>query len=112
MALPSLEWLSRIGEAAIKLIPFVGTTGGLVVWIFDIGERVIAGGLNYAINQLSAMDTSAFSNASFGVIAGIGYANAVFPLAEFASIWTAVFTAAGLVLLIRWIKSCIPTVSN
>ncbi len=112
MALPSLSWLSRVGESALKAIPFFGSAFGFVVLILDIGERVLVAGINFATSSVNAIDTSAFSNVSFAAITGIAYANAVFPLSEFVSIWTAVFTAAGSVIVIRWVKSFIPTVSN
>lgn len=112
MALPSLEFLSRIGQLVIRAIPFVGSVMGFVAWIYDLGERVLAGGLNWILTQVSAIDTSVFSNAAFGTVAGIGYANAVFPLSEFVTIWAAVFTAAGAIVLIRWVKSFIPAIAN
>lgn len=112
MSLPSLEWLSRVGESALKAIPFFGGAVGVMTWTLDVGEKLLAGGLNYAIDKVSAIDTSAFGNATFTAVGAIGFGNAVFPLSEFITIWTAVFTAAGSVLVIRWIKSFIPTMAN
>ena len=96
----------------MKAIPLFGSALGVLSLVLSIGEHVVSAGLNFAVNQVSALDTSAFSNAAFALVAGIGYANAVFPLSEFVNIWTSVFTAAGIVLVIRWVKSFIPTVAN
>lgn len=112
MALPSLTWLSGVGTAAARLITWLGSGMSLVTWVFDIGEKMLAGGLNFMIDRLSTLDTSLFSKAAFATVAGIGYANAVFPLAEFVNIWTAVFTGISVVLIIRWVKSFIPTMAN
>ena len=112
MSLPSLSWLSRVGEAASVLIPGVGTAVGFIVMIYDLGESMICGGLNYLIQHVSAMDTSAFSNGSFALVASIGYGNAVFPLTEAVNIGLALAGACTTIALIRWIKSVVPTISN
>lgn len=108
----SLEWLSKTGSAIVGFVPGVSTVVALVTLIFDLGEKMLAGGLNLAISTLSSIDTSAFSNVSFAGVAAIGYANAVFPLDEMISIWTAVASGCLSVVTIRWVKSFIPTVSN
>ena len=112
MPLPSLSWIAKVGESAARLIPGIGTVVGFVTLIFDLGETMLAGGLNYLLTQINSMDTSAFSNASFALVVGIGYGNAVFPLDEAITIGTALATACGTIVVIRWVKSFIPTVSN
>jgi hypothetical protein len=112
MALPSLSWLARVGESALKAIPFFGSGLGLIALVFDFGEKLLVGSINYVIDTINAMDTSMFSNAAFASVQGIAYANAVFPLSEFVTIWTAVFAAAAGIILIRWVKSFVPTVAN
>ncbi|MBB5349877.1 hypothetical protein HNR46_000098 [Haloferula luteola] len=94
------------------MVPLIGTIFGWFVWVNDLGERIIAGGLNFIIDRLDAIDTTAFSNASFASVAGIGIANAVFPLSEAITMWSALFTAMLAIIVIRWVKSFIPTVSN
>jgi len=112
MPLPSLSWIAKVGESAARLIPGVGTFVGLISLIYDLGESMVAGGLNYLLAQVDALDTSAFSNASFATVVGIGYGNAVFPLDEAVTIGTALALACGTIVTIRWVKSVIPTVSN
>lgn len=112
MPLPSLSWISKVGESAARLIPVVGTITGFVTLIFDLGEKIVAGGFNFALERLDAIDTSAFANATYGAIAFIGYGNAVFPLDEAMSIGAALITACTTVAVIRWVKSFIPTLSN
>jgi len=112
MPLPSLSWIAKVGESAAKLIPGIGTFVGFITLIFDLGETMLAGGLNWLIAQLNVLDTSAFSNASFAAVVGIGYGNAVFPIDEALTIGVALATACGTIVVIRWVKSFIPTVSN
>jgi hypothetical protein len=112
MILLSPDVISRLVQSATKALPFFGSSLGFIALLYDWGDKMLSTSLNYAIANVSAIDTSAFSNASFATVAGIGYANAVFPLEEFINIWVAVFTAAAIVLMIRWIKSFIPTVAN
>lgn len=112
MPLPSLSWIAKVGESAARLIPVVGTITGFFTLIFDLGERIVAGGINYLLDGLDAIDTSTFDNASFGAIAMIGYGNAVFPLEETMSVGAALIAACTTIATIRWAKSFIPTVSN
>lgn len=112
MANPTVYWLVEASKVLGRAIPFFGTVAGLVTLIYDLGETMLVSGLNFLIAHISSIDTSLFSNASFGAVASIGYANAVFPLSEFVAIWTAVITAKLTIIIIRWVKSVIPTVSN
>ena len=112
MPLPSLSWIAKVGEAAIRFIFMTSPVVAFFALFFKLGDSMVAAVLNYALAQINAMDTTAFSNASFASVVGISYANAVFPLSEAISIWTALGTACGIVVVIRWIKSFIPTVSN
>lgn len=112
MALPSLSWLAKVGEAAARAIPGMGTGLGFIALIYDLGDKMVAGGLNWLLSMVNSIDTSAFSNASFALVTGIGYGNAVFALDEAITVWTALAVACGAVAVIRWVKSVIPTVSN
>jgi len=93
-------------------VPVFGTLLGLIAYIYDLGETLFVGTLNLVISRLDAIDTSLFSNASFAAVYGIGYANAVFPLQEFVTMWIAIGVGCLSVVVIRWIKSFVPTVAN
>lgn len=108
----SLTWLSRVGSSIVGATPLVGSLLGFLTLIYNVGESMVVGALNYATASIDAINTSAFGNATFAGITFIGYGNAVFPLEEAVSIWAAVGTACLSIALIRWIKSVIPTVSN
>lgn len=112
MANPTVYWLVEVSKILGRAVPFFASVVGFFTLIYDLGEQIVVGGLNYLLGLVSSIDTSAFSNASFATVAGIGYANAVFPLSEFVTIWTAVISAKLVVLLIRWVKSFIPTIAN
>jgi len=108
----SLTWLSNVGRSVMSFVPVLGSVLGFLAWFYELGETVLVGGLNFISDRINAIDTSAFSNASFAVVAGIGYANAVFPLSETVTIWASLATACITIAIIRWVKSVIPTVSN
>jgi len=112
MATPTLYWLVSVARVLGKVVPGFATITGLITLVYDLGNQMLAGVLNLAISQISAIDTSAFSEVSFATITSIGLANAVFPLAELVTIWTALFSAMGVIIAFRWIKSFVPTVSN
>jgi len=112
MAMPTVQWLVSVAKIIGKLTPFFGTVVGLVTLVYDLGTIIIVGGLNFLADRLDAIDTSAFSNAGFGLISSIGYFNAVFPLSEAIVVWTALLTAKLAIVVIRWVKSLIPTLSN
>lgn len=108
----SLGILQKIGEWLGKLVTFTGTGVGLVVWIFDLGNRVIGAGLGWISGKLDVVNPDAWDNVSFAGVAFIGYANAVFPLTEAVQIWSSLATACLAISAIRWVKSFIPTIAN
>lgn len=112
MPLPTVYWLVEVSKILGKALPFFGSVVGFITLVYDLGEKMLVGGLNFFISQLNTIDTSMFSNASFASVAGIGYCNAVFPLSEAIAIWTALGACFVTILILRWVKSFIPTVAN
>lgn len=55
---------------------------------------------------------SAPGSVSFGAIEYIGYINAFMPISEFVGLLGVYLTAWTGVIMMRWIKSLIPTISN
>jgi hypothetical protein len=108
----SLTWLSRVGSSVIRIVPGVGTMVSCVTLVFNLGESMLVGGLNYALEHVNAINTTGFDNVTFASVSFIGYANAVFPLEEFVTMWSSVAAGCLSIAAIRWVKSCIPTISN
>jgi len=112
MAEASVNWLVNVAKVVGKSAPFFGTAVGFVTLVYDLGTQLIVGGLGYVSARLDGLDTSTFQTTGFGVIEAVGTFNAVFPLAEALTVWSALATAMITVITIRWVKSVIPTVSN
>lgn len=112
MAKPSIYWLQKAAEILGKIAPIAGTILGFIAWLYNLIEVVIIGTIDFITAKLAEIDTSAFSNANFASLQWIGYLNAVFPLSEYLAILSAYYIAWGVVVLIRWIKSFVPTVAN
>lgn len=72
--------------------------------------------LNTAIDSVMSLfdtiDTSVFDHCDFSTIEMISTVNSIFPVDEFITFAYAYFTAWVILLVIRWIKSVIPTVAN
>ncbi|HET6406449.1 MAG TPA: hypothetical protein VFG14_01100 [Chthoniobacteraceae bacterium] len=112
MAKPSIYWLQKAAETLGKISPIAGTILGFIAWTYNIIEIVIIGTIDFIADKLTALDVSAFSNANFASLQWIGYLNAVFPLSEYLAILSAYYVAWGVVVLIRWVKSFVPTMGN
>lgn len=83
-----------------------------MAWGYNIVEMLIVGSLNAIYNQIISLDLSAMASADFAGWVYIGYVNAIFPLSECVALLGAFYTAWLTVILIRWVKSFIPTMSN
>jgi hypothetical protein len=112
MALPSHWWLNQAGQHLRWFGPLAGGAISFILFITNIFTILIWGALDAIKTALEALDTTAFAGASFTIITGIGYVNAIFPLSEILIVLSAYYTAWIIVISVRWIKSFIPTVAN
>jgi hypothetical protein len=112
MALPSIWWLSKAGNALRWINPIATAVITTTLFITNVFTILVFGALDACATALQSVNVSGFGNASFAIIQGIGYVNAIFPLAEILIILTAYYTAWISVISIRWVKSFIPTVAN
>lgn len=112
MALPSIWYLNKTAGMLRWIAPLAGGALSFILFITNVFTILVFGALDAIATALDSLDTSQFGGASFAVIAGIGYVNAIFPLAEILIVLTAYYTAWLIVIGVRWVKSFIPTVSN
>ena len=99
-----LYWLSSAGKAAA-----VG--GGVSLFFTDLVDNTFMGILEWVLGMLDQLDLAEFAP-NRGLIASIETINGIIPLSEFITMFAAYGVAWGIVLLVRWVKSFIPTVSN
>lgn len=82
-----------------------------LLWMFGIVQASVAA-LGDTITKFMALDMSAFYGVNFAGLDYIGVVNAIIPLSEFLALLSIYLTAWGLVIVLRWIKSIIPTMGN
>jgi hypothetical protein len=112
MALPTIYWFSKIIEYVARVVPVVASVLAFFAWAYNIAEMLVIGSLNAIINQIASLDISQLGSADFSAWIWIGYVNALFPLGESIALLGAYYTAWMVVILVRWVKSFIPTMSN
>jgi len=112
MALPSPFWLQDALNKLARVVPFVSTILAFFAWAYSIVEVLIVGVLNLIKNQIASLDLSMLGGANFAEWAWIGYVNALFPLSEAIGILGAYYTAWMSIIILRWIKSFVPTMAN
>jgi hypothetical protein len=112
MALPTIFWFTKIGEYSARIIPFVATFLGFMAWCYNIVEILIVGSLNAIYNAIASLDISALGGADFAAWTYIGFVNAIFPLSEALAMLGAFYIAWISIIVLRWVKSFIPTMAN
>ena len=105
-------WLSKAANALSWLGPIATSLITLALFVTNIFTMLVFGALDAAATAIQTLDLSRFGNAQFAIIQGIGYVNAIFPLAEILIVLAAYYTAWISVISIRWVKSFIPTIAN
>jgi hypothetical protein len=84
-----------------------------LIWICEIIQTCVTS-LASKFAELFGLSGSfsSFQNINFSGLQLIGYVNAIIPLSEFVGLMTIYVTAWTLVIIFRWVKSLMPTVSN
>lgn len=108
----TLEGLNRITDWLARAERFLSVILAGVVWAVNAYVGVFKDAWALVTEKLAELDPGAIGSANFGLLEGIGYVNAVFPVTEVVGLYTLYFTAWLCLILIRWVKSFIPTVAN
>lgn len=100
-----LNHLGRFSRGWLILTTFL-------LWFFGVIEKCVKTVIEQIGVLIESLSFDQMGNADFTIIDGIGYVNAVFPLTEFIGYVTIYATAWLIVIIVRWIKSFVPTVAN
>ncbi|NWK54251.1 hypothetical protein HW115_01405 [Verrucomicrobiaceae bacterium N1E253] len=95
---------NKLGITAI----FAAITG-FITWITDL---VVSGmdQITIWIQQLTEANWPSLDVSGLSEVGGI--ANTIFPITETITIFGSLYALWGIVLLIRWVKSFVPTIAN
>jgi hypothetical protein len=107
-----LIFLANVAKYLAKSGKFVAIALAFILWLVDFIEVVITATIQQVVAAFQSLDLSTFSNVSLVAIDYIAYANAVLPISEFVVLFVAYMTAWLTVVIIRWIKSFVPTLAN
>ena len=111
MALPSIWYLNKTAGMLRWIAPIAGSGLSFILFVTNVFTILVWGALDAIAEALNTLDLSAFGNAQFTIIQGIGFVNAIFPLGEILIVMTAYYTAWITVISVRWIKSFVPTIA-
>jgi len=95
-----------------KYQKFCAAVFAFLLWAVGFIDMFIRATIQQIVDAFLSIDTEAFSNVSLSLIEWIGYANAILPLSEFVVLMVAYSTAWLTVIIVRWIKSFVPTIAN
>ena len=111
---PGLSWFAGIFRLAWEVKERVVFTALVGMVLFDWFFGLVKKGFDFIKQSISesAAIISTFGNVSLSSIPGIGYVNAVIPLSEMVALLVTFYSLWLLIILIRWVKSFIPTIAN
>lgn len=85
---------------------------GFLAFITGGIPALVTSAISWMANELINLTWSELMNADLSTIEYIGYVNAVLPVTEFVYLLGVYCTAWAVVIMVRWVKSLIPTASN
>ena len=115
------EWpiifFTTVVNAICRIARFVAIAIALVAWFCGFIEtcfNTVVGSFTAIFASLNVQGLTGNGGAStmFGTLEYIGYINAFLPVSEFVGLLAIYLTAWMGVILIRWTKSLVPTISN
>lgn len=83
-----------------------------VAWLVGFIQSAITSVIATFAGIFSALNLDSFGSVDFSGLEFIGYVNAFIPLSEFVGLLTIFLVAWGAVILLRWVKSFVPTIGN
>lgn len=95
---------NKLGLTAV----FTAVTG-FITWFLDLIIESMDD-ITMHLEALTAAEWPTLDTAGIAEIAGV--ANALFPMTETITIFSSLYVLWGVVLLVRWIKSFVPTLAG
>lgn len=105
-------FFSKVANALAKNGRFVALFVAFIAWATSLIDAIVNVVLTQIRDAILSIDVSAFQSVSIASLEWIGYANAILPVSEFVILLGLYVTAWLTVILIRWIKSFVPTIAN
>ena len=85
---------------------------GFLAWILGVIDALVTVVMDQLTALFNSFSTSGLGNVNFATVENIGLVNALFPLSEFITMCGIYVTAWVTVIIIRWVKSFVPTMAN
>ena len=93
----------------LGLTALFGAVSGFIAFITDLS----IGGMDKITGWLTSITQTAWPEVQAAEISSVlALANAVFPLSYAITVFSSLYLLWGIVLLVRWIKSFVPTIAN
>jgi hypothetical protein len=105
-------FFSKVASSLSKHVKWLAVVTAFITWILGLIEWAVKTVCMQISNALASINVDAFQNVALASLDWISYANAVVPISEFATLFGLFCTAWLTVILVRWVKSFIPTIGN
>lgn len=99
------NWAAKNGKGVSLSVAFL-------LWVNNVIDNVIAVTVDGVAMGLKLINLDAFANVNLATLPYIGFINGVFPLTEFVQMGTIFVAACVALVVIRWVKSFVPTIAN
>lgn len=84
----------------------------LLMWVTDMAKILVIAGFYSIFEMLSTIELDNLQEADLSTLEFIGVGNAIFPFAEMLALLVVYYTLWLNLIVFRWIKSFIPTLTN
>lgn len=102
------KFLNHLG----RFSKWFAMVSAFVVWLVGAIDKLVGSAIAGVTNLLNSFNIDELGNVNFSGLEYIGYVNAIIPLDYFITICGVYVTAWIVVILIRWVKSFVPAISN
>jgi hypothetical protein len=111
------QYFARLLNVIFRIGKAIAMISAIIVFILlksEILFRYPISLLKTYSENLDSLDwsTTYGPNVYLGIIEGIAYVNAIFPVSEFVILYVSYVSGWVVICLIRWVKSFIPTIAN
>lgn len=91
---------------------WVASAFAFCLWVKGLIDQAVLVVISQITQAINSLDLGAFTNVNLAGVSMIGVANAILPISEFVTLLAVYLTIWSTVIIIRWIKSFVPTVAN
>jgi hypothetical protein len=106
------EFFFKLMRHLAKNSKFIASAFAFCLWVKGLIDQAVIIVISQIKQAIDTLDLAVFSNVNLGGVSMIGVANAILPISEFVTVLGVYLTIWSTVIIIRWIKSFVPTVAN